>query len=332
MYRSILMQKKIYLLLAILTIGLLLPANSFAQNENSTKDVGITVSPITDEFTIKPGEVTTRVIQVVNPNDRVVTLYPHVLNFNTDNENGQPVFFSGNDESKNYTLSSWVTFSQPFVRIAKNEIQLVEVTIAAPSEAEPGGHYGAVLFSTEKPSLDGDEPGKVGVVGLVGTLLLASVPGDLVEKLDIDQFGAPFITFAPPFNTSVTFKNSGNIHLKPTGEITIKNWSGNQSGFININEGGGNVLPESRRKFDGEWRFDPLRSFGLYTLTLRATYGGTPSEIVATKKVLIVPVWLIIAILLLASWIGYRIVTTLVKRKKAVIKGQFIQPQRRILQ
>lgn len=285
-----------------LIFGTSLPAS--AQQADA---IGITVSPITDEFTLKPGQVTSRIIRVINPNDSVITLYPVILNFTTDNENGQPIFFAGTDDSKSYTLSNWISFDREFIRIAKAEEELVKITIAAPADAEPGGHYGAVLFSTKKPDFSNKNDAEIGVVGLVGTLYLATVPGKITEKLELEQFSLPRISLTPPVNSQLVFKNNGNVHLKPKGEITVKNWSGNQVGVIEVNEGNGNVLPESRRRFGGSWKYRPLTTFGLYTFTLQATYGSEQVEITAIKRVLIIPVWILILVIAGLALIGYKL-------------------------
>lgn len=302
------MKTSIYKII-ISTLVIVFLAQSFPPPTNAqTPDdkIGITVTPITDEFNINPGEVITRIIRVINPGDEVITLYPQTLNFSTDNENGQPVFFSAQDESSGYTLSSWVTFEKEFIRIAKNEEEQVRVVISAPGNAEPGGHYGAILFSTEKPELTGSRATVVGVVGLVGTLLLATVPGDIVEKLELEQFNLPILAFSSPIITDQVYKNKGNVHVKPRGEIVVKNWSGNQVGILTVNEGKGNVLPQSRRRFEESWSFDPLRTFGIYTFVLQSSYGSTPMELNATKKVLVIPYWVLIIITLIVFYGGYK--------------------------
>ena len=291
-------------LLVVIFLGQLFLAPSYAQIQDD--EIGITVTPITDEFTIEPGEVISRTITVINPGEEVITLYPQTLNFSTDNENGQPVFFSGQDDSASYTLSSWVTFEKEFIRIAKNEEEQVRIIISAPRNAEPGGHYGAVLFSTEKPELANLGTTEVSVVGLVGTLLLATVPGAIIEKLELEQFNLPLIAFSSPIELDQVYKNKGNIHLKPIGEIVVKNWSGNQTGILFINEGRGNVLPQSRRRFSESWSFDPLRVFGIYTFVLQSSYGSTLTELNATKKVLIIPYWILIIITLALLYGGYK--------------------------
>lgn len=291
-------------LLTIILLALIIsPSISSAQAQSQPDDtVGITVTPITDEFTISPGEIKSRTISVINPGTEVITLYPRALDFTTDNENGQPAFFESNDESMSYTLSRWMRFDREFIRVAANEEEHFEVVIQAPKDAEPGGHYGTVLFSTEKPKEVNDQTTKVSVVGLVGTLLLATVPGDVSEQLEIEQFNVPRIVFGSPANVDLLFKNSGNIHVKPKGEIIIRNWSGNQTKVLPVNEGNGNVLPESRRKFSQSWQFS-LGNIGLYRVTAQLTYGTNPQTLTATRQIIILPYWVILAVVVLAALI-----------------------------
>lgn len=252
-----------------------------AQNTSAAK-LGITVSPVVDEFAIKSGETIVRQVKVTNPVQQIVTLYPKVLNFTTDNENGQPAFYSLNEKNTRYALSDWITFSKEFVRVAPNENEVVDVTIKAPENAEPGGHYAAVLFSTEPPQTR-DDVSQVSVVGLIGSLMLATVPGDVHENTAIDEFDAPTFLINGPALFSLVFENTGNLHSKPQGEIKIRNWSGSLVTALKVNEGGGNVLPDSRRRFNDTWQFDWKR-FGKYTATAVITYGDPQQSLIATRS------------------------------------------------
>lgn len=291
-----------------------LPTATRGQGTNLNK-LGITVSPVTDEFVVKPGTTVVREVKVTNPVRDVVTLYPQVLNFTTDNEQGQPTFYTLAEKNSRYALSAWVSFSKEFIRVAPNENEVVNVTVKAPDNAEPGGHYGAILFSTEKPEVKKDVS-QVSVVGLIGSLFLATVPGDVTQKLTLDDYDAPHFLINPPAKFSLLFSNTGNIHEKPQGELKIRNWFGDTVKTLKINEGGGNVLPDSKRRFDiGEtidkkfvtgWQFD-WKAVGRYTTTAVIAYGNPEQQLQAVRSFFIIPLWLIIAvgavILLIISWI-----------------------------
>jgi len=269
---------------------------------------GITVTPVVDTFNVTPGQTVTRSVRVINPVTRPLTLYPRILDFHTDNENGQPQFYSIKEKNSPYAMSTWATFSKPFLRVEPNEEEPFDVTITAPVDADPGGHYAAILFSTEEPKLDQDVS-QIGVVGLVGTLLLATVPGAIDQRLILQDFTGPRFLISPPANFTTLFSNLGNVHIAPSGEIKIRNWSGDITKTLAINEGGGNVLPESKRRFENTWQFD-WKAFGKYTATAVAYYGSPEQQLTATRSFFVLPLWLIIAVtvlvILLAAWISRR--------------------------
>lgn len=297
------------LLLGILAVFLIgPPLNIKAQNA-----AGITVTPVTDVFDVIPGKTITRTVRVINPVVKEITLYPRALDFHTDNEKGQPNFFTPKDKTSRWTMSQWMTFSKPFLRIAPNEEEKFDVIINAPENADPGGHYAAILFSTEEPKLD-EDVSQIGVVGLVGTLLLAKVPGDIIERLTLEEFVAPRILVTPPANFSVLFSNSGNVHLRPAGELKIRNWFGDTSAAIKINEGEGNVLPDSKRRFETSWNFD-WKAFGKYTATTALYYGTEEKQLIATRSFIVLPIWFLAASGLLLLFILIKIVKRRGKKK-----------------
>lgn len=277
------------LLVVILVVFLVGPP----QNIKAQNATGITVTPVTDVFEVTPGKTFTRTVRVINPVVKEVTLYPRALDFHTDNELGQPRFFTPKDKTSRWTMSQWMTFSKPFLRIAPNEEEKFDVIINVPDNADPGGHYAAILFSTEPPTLDQDVS-QIGVVGLVGTLLLAKVPGEVLERLTLEEFVAPRVLITPPANFSVLFSNSGNIHLRPAGELKIRNWFGDTSAAIKINEGEGNVLPESKRRFETSWQFD-WKAIGKYTATTALYYGIEEKQLIATRSFIVLPIWFLAA-------------------------------------
>lgn len=309
----------IRIFLSLLLVGILF---SPAAAQQSSAPAGITVTPVIDEFDAQPGSVVIRTVRVINPVSQVVTLYPRMLNFHTDNESGQPIFFTEKERSTTFGLANWATFSKPLLRIAPNEEEKFDVTLRVPLDAEPGGHYGAILFSTEEPRLDEDLT-QIGVIGLVGTLLLARVPGAITEKMILEDFTAPSIIIDPPAKFSLLFNNMGNVHLKPKGEIKIRNWSGKAVTSLVVNEGRGNVLPESKRRFENQWQFD-WKSIGRYTATAVIAYGAPEQQLIASRVFYVVPLWLIIAVgvllILIFAWIFRR------RRKGKVVAVNKIPP------
>jgi hypothetical protein len=299
-------------LVALLTLGIILVMP--LPPTKAQDAAGITVTPVTDSFDAIPGKTITRTVRVINPVVKEVTLYPRALDFHTDNEKGQPNFFTPKDRTSRWTMSQWMTFSKPFLRITPNEEEKFDVIINVPENADPGGHYAAILFSTEQPKLEQDVS-QIGVVGLVGTLMLAKVPGDIVERLTLEEFVAPKVLITPPANFSILFSNTGNIHLRPKGELKIRNWFGDTSAAIKINEGEGNVLPDSKRRFETSWQYN-WKAFGKYTAITALYYGSEEKQLIATRTFVVIPIWFITAVGLLAL---LTLIWIIRKRKKKKI-------------
>lgn len=313
--QSIILKKICTISITVLGLVALYTALPHSAHSN-VNDIGITIAPITDEFAINPGEVVTRSMFVLNPSIREVTLYPIAIDFNTDNEDGQPVFFfSKEDDGIGYTMSRWISFEKNFIEVDPGEQKEFIVTFSAPSNAEPGGRYGAVLLSTEQPEILEDGSPNIGIVGLVGTLILATVPGDIKEHLEIEKFDMPRFVFGSPIEIAMRFRNDGNVHQKPTGNLVIRNWSGNQVDIIPINTSNGNVLPESKRVFGAIWSFGSLERFGIYRVTAELTYGSQNTELRESGRILILPYWAVVALTLIITSIIYVAIRKIFFRK-----------------
>lgn len=306
--------KRLLIALGLILAISILPVGSKAQ----LAGLGLTISPVTDEFSLEAGRSIEREFRIINPTAQTATFYPVILNFTTDNTEGKPIFYSSNEKHSRYSMSEWVSFERPLVRLAPGEVDTFNITVSAPKDAEPGGHYSALFFSTEEPKFSGDSS-QVGVVGLIGSLMLANVPGEITQKLEIEEFSVPSIAFKSPINTSLLFNNPGNTHQKPVGEIKVRNWSKRYVTAIPINAGGGNVLPESRRAFNATWSYDSSK-LGLYSLTAVVTYGSPLQTIQLERKVLIIPAWFIVLVVLLLLFVLRRRLLKVFKPKVRATK------------
>jgi len=294
-----------WLLVAIFSVAV--PFSVLAQTKNLTsKDAaGIQVSPVVDEFNISPSVVEKRSITIDGLTNNTLRYYPIVLNFEADKKTGEPVFLDDSERLSRYALSSWVSFNETSFTVGPGEKKVIDYTVTAPADASPGGHYGAVLFSTEKPKLN-DEGVLVGVVGLIGTLVLATVPGDITEQLLVTEFISPAILFAPPANFKTVVGNNGNVHARVNGGITIRNWFGRQSTYLNVNESKNAILPESQRTYDNAWQFNWL-AIGRYTANLSLQYGDNKS-LAELRTFYVIPYWFILLVaLLIIGFVGKKV-------------------------
>lgn len=260
--------KRIFFL--ILIVGIFLSVVSagavYAQG------VGLSISPVTFELTANPGDTLKNRIRVYNPSDSVIAVKMEIEDFTTTGELGRVIIEPA--ETETYSLANWIKVFPETFTLKPKEQKFVDFTIKIPENAEPGGKYGSILPST------------AGVVGggltgsataqKVGALLLLTVSGDVKEKLEIKEFSAPSFLESGPVPFTIKFKNTGTIHVRPRGFVTItKARFGlfKEKKVVDIEFPQLNVIPESVRKINVSWNEKwPL---GKYTATLVGSYGTT---------------------------------------------------------
>lgn len=234
-------------LITITTISLALVMGITAAN-------ALTISPPLMEIDAKPGEVINETIKVIGETEDAGLFYPSIANFIAQGEEGNPAFLE--DEETKYSLASWIEIDSTAFALEKHERRVVPFTIRVPKNASPGGHYGVIFFSTQQPPVAGEQRTALGVTGKLGSLILVRVAGDIKEEgriVEFDTVDKKKFYNRLPIDFITRFENTGNVHLKPQGEIKIENFFGKQTEKLSINEERRNVLPESIRKFSAAW-------------------------------------------------------------------------------
>lgn len=306
-------------------LGVLAPAGAQQGASN-----GFLVSPVRSELTIEQGKSETVKLTVENATNSPTVAKPIVNDFEpAKDESGQPkILLDENVSAAGNSFRSLVGNLQP-IPLGPKEKKEIAVKISVPGNASAGGYYGAVRFVSEQEGTDKN----VALSASVGTIFLVRVPGNLTEKLDLVQFtaaknGSNGRFFINSGNMSVVtrLKNTGNIHVKPYGKVTVTDNSGKtvETYEFNGTEPRSNVLPNSTRKFE-----DKLKNqkwFGKYTVTANFGYGSGGSLITAKASFWVIPSWILIVgiILLLAIAVG----VFLLYRKFATKSHRPVRPRR----
>lgn len=224
----------------------------------------VTIIPPKFELFSNPGDTIVEKIKVQNESDSPLTFSVVVEDFTTSGEEGQ-VVLEGEDTST-YSLARWIEPETKDLILQPNEERSINFLINVPRDAEPGGHYASILFST---GADQDVPGSAVVAQRIGSLILLRVSGNVNEQANIESFSVPGYSEKGPVNFSLRVKNEGNVHVRPEGTYVIQNLFGNKIAEIPLDSR--NVIPGSIRKMDTLW--DQQRLFGRYKVTLFSTYG-----------------------------------------------------------
>ncbi len=256
-------------------------------------EYALTVSPVRIELAASPGEQASTFVSVRNSGALPVTLQGAAADFLAQGEVGEPRFVPAGQSE--WSMSRWVSSEPARFTLKPGEGRRVEVKIAVPRDAEPGGHYSAELFSTA-PS----DTGQTAVVAQVGTLLLLTVDGDVIHGGTAAMTG-PRVVQKGPLPLGVRFQNVGTIHVEPKGEVMITRLWGAPVEAVGIEAQ--NVLPASARLLRATWAGPGI---GAYLVRAEMTFGSPARRIVSPERLVIVFPWgqVLMGIVLLALAIG----------------------------
>jgi len=290
---------------------------SFAAHAQSTTANTLKVSPVRTDIQVQPGQTGVVKIVVTNLTTEPVTVRPYENDFISGDEAGTPSIIL--DQNQYAPTHSLKRFLAPLsdVTIPGGESKVVEVTIAVPGTTQAGGYFGAIRFGPVTP----DSGGQVNTEASVASLILLTVPGDTVEKLELTNFdiaqGDKAATdFRTPNNLKVAirFENKGNVQEGPFGKISVTQGSTvvYSTDFNNKNPKDV-VLPDSARKW--EIPLENIGSFGHYTVSATFTYGSKNQSIDVTRSFWVIPMWAIITALIVAVVIIAAVVWLIIRMR-----------------
>lgn len=292
-------------------VALLTGSHSFAQTTTNNSLNTLKVSPVRSDIEILPGETKTVQVTIQNLTGADILVTPIENDFISGDENGTPALIL--DADKYAPTHSLKRFMAPLtnVTIPAKKAKIVNVIITVPKTAQAGGYFGAVRFAPTSP----DGTAQVNLTGSVASLILLSVPGDTVEKLNLTDFtiqqnGKSNAFFTSSENTDATFRfeNKGSVQLGPIGSISVKKWGTvvSQKDF-NTQTPRDLILPDGARRWTVP--LDKIDGFGRYTVLATLTYGKKNETVDVVRSFWVIPVTYMIgagvALILLAALIFF---------------------------
>jgi hypothetical protein len=258
---------------------------AFAQTDASRPSQGLSISPFILERQMDKGQTLKESIEVTNTTDRTLPIDISLNDFAAQGDNGQQTFIEPGEGDQTYSLSKWITVSNnPKFVLKAGEKTQIDFSITAPQTAENGGHYGAVVFSFSGAPVEGSA---VQVSQKIAAIILVKL-GKSKEEGVISNFAAAHPLYEKgPIVFHTRFHNTGNVHVKPRGAITISNMFGKKVGTALVNQNGNNVIPNSERLFESTWQ-DKF-AFGRYTASVELVYGDSGQVINAQTSFWVIP-------------------------------------------
>ncbi|MBW4062190.1 hypothetical protein HJC99_06480 [Candidatus Saccharibacteria bacterium] len=283
----------------------------------TTNNQSFQISPPTSTYAADPGTTVKGVIKVNNLTNAALSLTVGKENFVAKGEEGEIELTDNADPL--YSLAPWFNAAVTQITVPPLGTTSFNYTIAVPANAEPGGRYGSITFNTIAPKLAGGESGAA-VQQQLAAIIFLRINGPANESLKIDSFATgtrasngnftakSFFEYAPvDFLTRV--QNTGTVHEKPTGTITIKNMFGFTTATIPLDEH--YVIPGAIRALHNVYPTSNQKKlmFGRYTAHINATYanGKTLSADVSFTVIpykLLVIIFVVLLIVFIVFWRG----------------------------
>lgn len=284
--------------IALATAGFLffILGQAYAQEK-----VSLTISPPTFELSANPGDSLENTIKLENSTDKSLKILAEARNFTAVGEEGSVGL---TEEETPFSLASWIKITPTEAELPAKSSRIFTFRTEVPLNAEPGGHFGSIIFKTR-----GIRPGETGAAlsQEIGALVLLQIAGKTKEEASLESFSTKKSLWEyGPVEFETRIKNTGNVHLKPVGSIIITNIFGKKIATFETERR--NVLPEAIRKIAGSW--DQRLLLGKYTATAIFTYGTQSKILTASTTFFGFPYKIggvILAILLIFGIFLYRI-------------------------
>lgn len=293
---------------------------AFAQETPATRS--LVISPPTIEHTLNPGELAEGVLKVTNNGATDLTFSANIHDFIVENKNGTPTILTDDTLSKKYSGASWIAVTPNTFTVPAQTTKEINYYLQVPRDAAPGGRYAAAIYEPiDTISVEGTG---AGVNTQLGSLFYITVAGPVTESAEVVSFTVPGFSEFPPVTVSTEIRNNSDIHVKPSGNIVIKNMFGQEIARQDFS--GGNIFPEASLLYGNQFFSDSDFKIGRYTAELNAIYGQDNNlPLTAVVSFIIFPWKLALAVALVIAIAV--VIYLLMKRKKNKKEAQTHTPQ-----
>lgn len=240
------MKKIIFLLtlISVISTGIILPKNSYAQSGG----IDLTVSPSVIELAVNPGSSTKDKIRIKNNLSRPMKLMVNVSKLSPLPESGEAAPSLETDESL-----KWITIDNPNLELPANEWGEVNFSVNIPQTASFSYSYAINFAPLTDDSINTNNTTKLKGELMVPLLVNVKQPGAKAQASIVEFMPTEFINQYLPVEFKAKVNNSGNVYLKPRGNIFIRSMDNKQVAILEVNQNLGTILPQTNRQFINQW-------------------------------------------------------------------------------
>lgn len=260
----------------VVALGLIFqPAVAQAAQES------LTVSPLKGEFKLTPGQQVGSSIKIKNSGEKPIEVEVYAQTFVVKNEHYDQEFYRADNK---LAAENWINFDQANYRLEPKKEASINYQIKVPVGAEPGGHYAAIFVQTKPPLA---ASGDVVQIKRVAHLLYFEIAGQITRGGSIETVKSTFWQLRSPIKSEVRVKNSGNIHYRIDGGVTLRNLFGGEVSKARIE---GLLMPGAARLFTIENEAPDWP--GLYRLETKIGFPGGKSAKASSWMLYLPPLYI----------------------------------------
>jgi hypothetical protein len=237
--------KKLLLLPSLIAV-LIICFFVFKANAQAPASFDLTVSPVFFDLSANPGDNLTNKIRVRNntQEDAVITIG---LKKFTSDSNGDLTLSDLNDNT-----ISWIKFKSNTFVAKTNEWVDVPFEVSIPKDAA-FGYYWAVTLSETANGTTTKTGTQLTGVSAIPILLDVKKQGAKAEGKIVEFKTSSYINEYLPVDFTVRVQNTGNIHIRPQGNIFLRGGGDKDLAILNVNNAQGAIIPNGQRSFIEEW-------------------------------------------------------------------------------
>ncbi len=316
--------------------------------ENNDKRISISISPVTESFSLRSNSTYDGVLKVTNAGSVAfnfeVYSAPYSFALNQSTNDYGPSYTSEN----NYTqIARWITVrdqagnyvqsvesgsnsdaTHPVFSAAPGETVEVAYRISTPENIPAGGQY-ATLFARTMPN-ESEESGINALANLGMKVFGRSEEGEAIQSAEVsDLWVSKTIdkdtqveengtmvtknTSVKHINGHALVRNTGNLDFSARGVLTVTSIFGGDPYYQTPeNQAQVSIIPESEMVLKDEWEDTP--SFGLYRAVWTVTAGDVEQS--SDMIVCLIPPFAIVFVIILLTIIIIWIIIVVRKRKE----------------
>lgn len=309
------MKKNVALLLSIFAWAGFLHAST-ALAAPPTNDLSLQVVPSPFSVNLKPDSETTLELQVRNTSASTEKLKIEAKPFRV-NENGDINI----DYTKKLDIASWINFKTPQFTLGPGQWSNQEFTFKIPKESKYNYPF-ALVFSRQQGSSQKSDDSTYKDAVSVPLYINVDRSGQ-VRKIEVQSFSHSTDRYQNlSANFTVKLKNTGNMAVKPTGQIVISKVSDDKKTIatLPINASNEYIVPATSKTFSISWNDvskSDKRTIGMYKAKLFAVYNDGLKDIQIEREFtfLVFPWRTLIVTVLVLLIAGVLLVIWLILRK-----------------